>query len=84
MKKLCVGALTCASLFSCATFESLSPNGAYADLTKGIWVAKSSSFMGIRTASQSVLYCRAIDPQKPVCVAATGDVGAEKTGGEVK
>ncbi len=68
----------------CANFTSLMPPGAYPDLTKGVWLAKSSSFLGMRTASQQVLYCQAVNGAKPVCTMASGDVGAAKTGGEVK
>ncbi len=71
-------------LGGCADFASLMPRGAYTDLAKGIWVAKSSSFLGMRTASQQILYCQATNPGKPVCAKATGDVDAAKTGGEIK
>lgn len=80
-KLLLVGMLASSG---CATFSSLSPNNAMTDLGKGVWVTKSSSFFGIMTSSQQVLYCRAPDASAPVCTAATGDVDASKTGGEVK
>jgi hypothetical protein len=81
MKKRLVAAVALA-VSGCATFTNASPNNAVPDLAKGIWVVKSSSFMGIMTSSQVMLWCQA-NP-KPVCTKAEGDVGAEKTGGEVK
>ncbi len=68
----------------CATFDDITPRGAYVEASHGIWVAKSSSFMGLRTASQEVLYCSADNKLKPMCMRAGGDTSAAKTGGEVK
>ena len=81
MKQLALAVVTFL-VAGCATFTNMSPDNAMQDLGKGIWVAKSSSFLGIMTSSQVVLFC--VANPKPVCTAATGDVGAEKTGGEVK
>lgn len=83
MKKLVLLSLIAVSQIACATFEPLTADGAYTDPAKGVWLAKSSSFLGIRTASQAVLFCKADGPQ-PICTAAGGDVGAAKTGGEIK
>jgi hypothetical protein len=60
----------------CATFETLSPKGGYTEPSKGIWLAKSSSFLGVRFASQEVLFCHADNHNKPVCFKASGDVEA--------
>ena len=60
----------------CATFDGLSPKGAWTDINKGIWVAKSSSFLGVRFASQEVLFCYAEPKNKPMCFRAGGDVEA--------
>jgi hypothetical protein len=84
MKNMFVFGMLAAAVSGCATFTTLSPNNAMTDLGKGVWVAKSSSFFGIMTSSQQVLFCRATDPSVPVCSAATGDIDAAKTGGEVK
>jgi hypothetical protein len=82
MKKLVLLSLIAVSQVACATFEPLTAEGAYTDPAKGVWLAKSSSFLGLRTASQQVLFCKA--DGAPICTAAGGDVGAAKTGGEVK
>lgn len=56
------------TLSGCARFQSMSPGSAM-DETRGVWVARSYSFLGL-ASSQVVLYCRAVDPAKPVCVEA--------------
>jgi hypothetical protein len=60
----------------CATFDDITPKGAWTDINKGIWVAKSSSFLGVRFASQEVLFCFAEPKSKPMCYRAGGDVEA--------
>ncbi len=67
----------------CATFDSLTPKGGYTEISKGVWVAKSSSFLGIRFASQEVLFCYADNKQKPMCYRAGGDVDAASIKGTV-
>jgi hypothetical protein len=86
MKKLLLTTLAALSLAGCATFSPvLGPNDNSQNTTgKGIWVLKSSSFFHLMTSSQAILYCNAVDPTHPVCYKAGGDVGAEKSGGEVK
>lgn len=74
-------AVLAVSSFGCATFTNLSPDTAQTDLSRGVWVTKSSSLFGIMTSSQEVLFCRATET-KPVCVAAGGDVEPAKTGGK--
>jgi hypothetical protein len=71
-------ALALAALLAsgCATFDSLTPKGAYTEISKGVWIAKSSSFLGVRFASQEVLFCYADNKQKPMCYRAGGDVEA--------
>ena len=76
--------LVAATSVGCATFDSLTPKGAYTEASHGVWLGKSSGFMGIRTASQEVLFCYADIKSQPKCIKAQGDVGAAKTGGEVK
>lgn len=64
------------ALSGCATFDSLTPKGSYTEISKGVWVAKSSSFLGLRFASQEVLFCFADNKTKPMCYRAGGDVEA--------
>jgi hypothetical protein len=63
-------------LSGCATFSGLMPTGAYTDISKGVWVAKTSTFLGVRFASQQVLFCYADNKMKPICTRAGGDVEA--------
>ena len=76
--RMCFGALAIAVATGsgCATFDSLTPKGAYTEINKGVWVAKSSSFLGLRFASQEVLFCFAEPKNKPMCFRAGGDVEA--------
>jgi hypothetical protein len=60
----------------CAAFDVLTPKGAYTEISKGVWLAKSSTFLGVRFASQEVLFCYADDKEKPICHRAGGDVDA--------
>ena len=75
MRKLGI-VLALAATSGCATFDGLTPKGAYTDINKGIWIAKSSSFLGVRFASQEVLFCYADVKSKPMCYRAGGDVEA--------
>ncbi len=72
-RALLLGALLASG---CATFDSLTPKGSYTEISKGVWIAKSSSFLGLRFASQEVLFCYADNKQKPMCYRAGGDVEA--------
>jgi len=60
----------------CATFSSLTP-GSNSD--KGVWVAKTTGFLGMQTSNQEVLFC-SIQGTAPVCTKAGGDVAPGKTG----
>ena len=88
MKRIMLATLSLTGLalsgFGCATFDDLTPKGAYVEASHGIWVAKSSGFMGMRTASQEVLFCSADNKMKPMCMRAGGDTDPAKTGGKVQ
>ena len=60
----------------CATFSDLTPKGEYTDAAKGVWLGKTSTFLGMRFASQQVLFCYADNKAKPICTRASGDVEA--------
>lgn len=60
----------------CATFSSLTP-GSNSD--KGVWVAKSTGFMGLMLSNQEVLYCTT-GGSTPSCTKAGGDVAPSQTG----
>jgi hypothetical protein len=68
--------LSLASLTGCATFSVISPNGGYIDPSKGVWLAKTSTFLGLRFSSQEVLFCFADVKTRPMCYRAGGDVDA--------
>ena len=70
-RRLACLALVAAS--GCATFGSLTPGS---DSSHGVWVAKTTSFMGLQLSDQEVLYCQATDPTKPMCYKAKGKVHA--------
>jgi hypothetical protein len=76
MHRLALVLAGAAALSGCATFDSLTPKGSYTEISKGVWVAKSSSFLGLRFASQEVLFCFADNKTKPMCYRAGGDVEA--------
>lgn len=61
----------------CATFNSLTP-GSNSD--KGVWVAKTTGFLGMQTSNQEVLFCSTQGGTAPVCTKAGGDVAPGKTG----
>jgi hypothetical protein len=66
------------TMSACATFSTLTPTGAYTDINKGVWVAKTSSIFGIKFSSQEILFCEADTKSRPICVRAGGDVNATK------
>ena len=68
--------LSLIALSGCATFEDLTPKGAYTEISKGVWLAKTSTFLGVHFASQEVLFCSADAKTKPMCYRAGGDVDA--------
>ncbi len=71
--------LVAALSHGCTRFQNLSP---VTDVvSKGIWVTKSSTFLGLRSG-EVLLFCHATNPNAPVCYAATGDVGDE-LGGQI-
>jgi hypothetical protein len=60
----------------CASFGSLTPSPGI-DASKGVWVAKKTSFLGLTLSDEEVLYCTGTPP---ACSKAHGDVGPAKTG----
>ena len=58
----------------CATFAPLTP-GSNSD--KGVWVTKTTGFLGLMLSNQEVLYCSA--GSTPTCTKAGGDVNPSQT-----
>ena len=77
MKRWFVAVVLIVASSGCATFGSLTP-GSNSD--KGVWVAKTTSFLGIQTSNQEVLFCSNPGGNAPVCTKASGDVAPAKTG----
>jgi hypothetical protein len=47
---------------------------------KGVWVSKTTGFLGMQTSNQEVLFCSAPSGAAPVCTKAGGDVAPGKSG----